>query len=112
MIVFSPDYVGEYVISFIKLSDAWLIFVLSLAIFGDLEASRLLYETWFTVYAQALIRRYVLSCQVPLQENESDCGLFLLHYIRKFVENAPKAMKLCDLEGNWDILGVVNFLSR
>ncbi|KAG0560018.1 hypothetical protein KC19_10G147600 [Ceratodon purpureus] len=43
---------------------------------------------------------------VPLQDNESDCGLFLLHYIRKFVENAPKAMKLSDLEGNWDVLGV------
>lgn len=53
----------------------------------------------------------IISCQVPLQDNESDCGLFLLYYIRKFVENAPKAMKLSDLEGNWDVLGVVSFLS-
>lgn len=50
----------------------------------------------------------VLSVQVPLQENESDCGLFLLHYIRKFVEFAPKTMKVRDLDGNWDDLGVVS----
>lgn len=40
----------------------------------------------------------VRKVQVPLQENESDCGLFLLHYIRKFVESAPIAMKMSDVE--------------
>ncbi|XP_024401364.1 uncharacterized protein [Physcomitrium patens] len=43
---------------------------------------------------------------VPLQENESDCGLFLLHYIQKFAECAPKTMKLVDLEGSWETVGV------
>ncbi|KAG0566225.1 hypothetical protein KC19_7G047300 [Ceratodon purpureus] len=43
---------------------------------------------------------------VPLQDNESDCGLFLLHYIQKFVEHAPKTMKPSDLDGNWEGLGV------
>lgn len=43
---------------------------------------------------------------VPLQENESDCGLFLLHYIRKFVECAPRSLNLSELEGDWDVLGV------
>lgn len=42
----------------------------------------------------------------PLQDNESDCGLFLLHYIQKFVEHAPKAIKPSDLDGNWEVLGV------
>lgn len=43
---------------------------------------------------------------VPLQDNESDCGLFLLHYIQKFVEYAPKTLKSRDLDGNWENLGV------
>lgn len=52
---------------------------------------------------------YLFSCQVPLQDNESDCGLFLLHYIQKFVEHAPKTMKPSDLDGNWEGLGVVSY---
>lgn len=50
---------------------------------------------------------------VPLQENESDCGLFLLHYIRKFVENAPRAMKISDVEDrleDLDVFGLQWFL--
>ncbi len=38
------------------------------------------------------------SCEVPLQNNELDCGLFLLHYIHKFVESAPKTMKASDFD--------------
>jgi Ulp1 family protease len=41
----------------------------------------------------------MLTClQVPLQENESDCGLFLLRYIEKFVEKAPRTLRLSDLD--------------
>ncbi|KAG0591330.1 hypothetical protein KC19_1G167600 [Ceratodon purpureus] len=36
--------------------------------------------------------------QVPLQENGFDCGIFLLYYIKKFVANARKMMKMSDLE--------------
>ncbi|XP_024365872.1 uncharacterized protein [Physcomitrium patens] len=43
---------------------------------------------------------------VPLQENESDCGLFLLHYIRKFVESAPSTMKVSDVEERLEDLGL------
>lgn len=49
--------------------------------------------------------------QVPLQENDSDCGLFLLHYIRKFVESAPKTMKMSDVNRLEDS-GLVSFLSN
>jgi hypothetical protein len=52
---------------------------------------------------------YLLLYQAPLQDNESDCGLFLLHYIQKFVEHAPKAIKPSDLDGNWEVLGVVSY---
>lgn len=52
------------------------------------------------------------SCQVPLQDNESDCGLFLLHYIHKFVESAPKTMKASDLDGDFEDLGVVGFSNQ
>ena len=38
------------------------------------------------------------SCQVLLQNNELHCGLFLLHYIHKFVESAPKTMKASDFD--------------
>lgn len=48
--------------------------------------------------------------QVPLQENVSDCGLFLLHYIRKFVENAPRTIKISDVEDRLEDLDVVSFL--
>lgn len=54
----------------------------------------------------------LLLHQVPLQDNESDCGLFLLHYIQKFVEYAPKTLKSRDLDGNWENLGVVKLLSN
>lgn len=43
---------------------------------------------------------------VPLQENDSDCGLFLLHYIRKFVESAPKTMKMSDVENRLEDIGL------
>ncbi|KAG0590484.1 hypothetical protein KC19_1G103000 [Ceratodon purpureus] len=43
---------------------------------------------------------------VPLQENESDCGLFLLHYIRKFVESAPKKLKMSDVENRLGDIGL------
>ncbi|XP_024527147.1 ubiquitin-like-specific protease 1D [Selaginella moellendorffii] len=34
--------------------------------------------------------------EVPRQENEYDCGLFLLYYIKRFVETAPLPCKLTD----------------
>ncbi|KAH9560680.1 hypothetical protein CY35_06G119500 [Sphagnum magellanicum] len=42
--------------------------------------------------------------QVPLQDNESDCGLFLLHYIELFVKDAPSTFRLCDLDSR-DLFG-------
>lgn len=47
-----------------------------------------------------------------MQDNESDCGLFLLHYIHKFVESAPKTMKASDLDGDFEVLGVVGFSNQ
>ncbi|KAL2645075.1 hypothetical protein R1flu_012662 [Riccia fluitans] len=38
--------------------------------------------------------------QVPQQDNESDCGLFLLHYIHCFLQEAPIHFKSSDLENN------------
>ncbi|KAG6548106.1 hypothetical protein Mapa_010386 [Marchantia paleacea] len=38
--------------------------------------------------------------QVPQQDNESDCGLFLLHYIQCFLQEAPARFKLSDLESS------------
>jgi len=42
--------------------------------------------------------------QVPLQDNESDCGLFLLHYIELFVKDAPSTFRLHDLDSR-DLFG-------
>ena len=44
---------------------------------------------------------------VLLEENDSDCGLFLLYYILKFVKDPPKTINIKDLEGNYMDLGVV-----
>jgi len=33
-----------------------------------------------------------------LQENGSDCGLFLLHYIEKFLEDAPQKLIFQNLD--------------
>lgn len=30
-----------------------------------------------------------IPCQLPQQENSFDCGLFLLHYLELFLEEAP-----------------------
>jgi len=69
-------------------------------------------RTKFAVYMEEVHDQVNITAisayQVPLQENESDCGLFLLHYIRKFVEQAPHKMRYSDLDGNWKDLGVVS----
>lgn len=43
---------------------------------------------------------------VPLQENGSDCGLFLLYYIQKFVERAPGTLKISDVENRLESIGL------
>ena len=45
---------------------------------------------------------------VSLEENGSDCILFLLYYILKFVKDPPKIMNTKDLEGNCMDLDVVS----
>ena len=45
---------------------------------------------------------------VPLQENDSNYGLFLLYYILKFVKDPPKTINKKYLEGNCMDLGVVS----
>ncbi|CAM6110441.1 unnamed protein product [Calypogeia fissa] len=40
----------------------------------------------------------VKKIPVPQQENESDCGLFLLHYIERFIKEAPSSFKLSDVD--------------
>jgi len=59
--------------------------------FGDDESI----HTLQTLTAEKIAAKKV---QVPLQENESDCGLFLLRYIEKFVEKAPRTLRLSDLD--------------
>ena len=36
--------------------------------------------------------------QVPLQENNSDCGIFWLHYIEKILEDAPEKLIFQNLD--------------
>ncbi|KAG0577287.1 hypothetical protein KC19_5G145300 [Ceratodon purpureus] len=79
---------------------------------------RYLVAEWKDTFGEAQMKGndsiHTLTCNVipgkkvpvPLQENESDCGLFILHYIRKFVENAPKTMKISDVEDRLEDLGV------
>lgn len=35
--------------------------------------------------------------QVPQQKNDFDCGLFVLFFIQRFIEDAPQRLKLQDL---------------
>ena len=35
--------------------------------------------------------------QVPQQKNEYDCGLFVLYFIQRFIEEAPERLKKKDL---------------
>lgn len=39
----------------------------------------------------------VLLDQVPQQKNEYDCGLFVLYFIKRFMEEAPERLKKKDL---------------
>lgn len=39
-----------------------------------------------------------LHHQVPQQKNDYDCGLFVLFFIRRFIEDAPQRLKKKDLE--------------
>lgn len=69
----------------------------------------------FPTIWHAMLRNRLIQMgwsQVPLQENDSDCGLFLLHYIRKFVESAPKTMKMSDVENRLEDIGLVSCLSN
>jgi hypothetical protein len=40
---------------------------------------------------------FALSLQVPQQKNEYDCGLFVLYFIQRFMEEAPERLKKKDL---------------
>ncbi|MCI33903.1 ubiquitin-like-specific protease 1D-like, partial [Trifolium medium] len=40
---------------------------------------------------------FVLLLQVPQQKNEYDCGLFVLYFIERFMEEAPERLKKKDL---------------
>lgn len=39
--------------------------------------------------------------QVPQQKNEYDCGLFVLYFIKRFMEEAPERLKKKDLDMVW-----------
>lgn len=47
---------------------------------------------------------YISSCciytlhQVPQQKNDYDCGLFVLYFIERFMEEAPERLKMKDLD--------------
>lgn len=43
------------------------------------------------------INYYVEHHQVPQQKNDYDCGLFVLFFIRRFIEDAPQRLKKKDL---------------
>lgn len=34
----------------------------------------------------------ILNRQVPRQQNEYDCGIFMLYYIDKFIQQAPERL--------------------
>ena len=36
--------------------------------------------------------------QVPQQKNDYDCGLFVLYFIERFIEEAPDRLKRKDLD--------------
>ena len=36
--------------------------------------------------------------QVPQQKNDCDCGLFVLYFIERFIEEAPDRLKRKDLD--------------
>ncbi|KAJ4830034.1 Ubiquitin-like-specific protease 1C [Turnera subulata] len=38
------------------------------------------------------------SLQVPQQKNDYDCGLFVLYFMERFIEEAPQRLKKRDLE--------------
>lgn len=39
----------------------------------------------------------VVSLQVPQQKNDYDCGLFVLYFMERFIEEAPARLKKKDL---------------
>jgi hypothetical protein len=44
-----------------------------------------------------------LCVQVPLQQNDFDCGLFLLHSLETFVTTAPATFRLADLSSTLQV---------
>lgn len=47
--------------------------------------------------------------QVPQQKNEYDCGLFVLYFMQRFIEEAPERLKKQDLE--MVLLSILLFIS-
>ncbi|KAH0877126.1 LOW QUALITY PROTEIN: hypothetical protein HID58_064520 [Brassica napus] len=61
--------------------------------FEPKEASALRIKIW-----NKLIELFLESNQtVPQQKNDFDCGLFVLFFIQRFIEDAPKRLKLQEL---------------
>ncbi|KAK8958160.1 Ubiquitin-like-specific protease 1C [Platanthera guangdongensis] len=50
---------------------------------------------WLTLGALTLGKMHFLH--VPQQKNEYDCGIFVLYFIERFLEEAPQRMRKHDL---------------
>lgn len=44
-----------------------------------------------------ILAPFTFCCQVPQQENDYDCGLFVLFYMQRFIDEAPKRLQKKDL---------------
>ena len=48
----------------------------------------------------------MLLLQVPQQKNEYDCGLFVLYFIERFIEEAPERLQKKDLTNNQRVIHI------
>ncbi|GKV14504.1 hypothetical protein SLEP1_g25368 [Rubroshorea leprosula] len=49
------------------------------------------------VWSQLPSRINEKKIQVPQQKNDSDCGLFVLYFMKRFIEEAPERLRKRDL---------------
>jgi len=57
--------------------------------------------------------KLTLCCQVPQQENDYDCGLFVLYYMQRFIQEAPKRLQKKDLSMvSHDFITASHFICR
>jgi Ulp1 family protease len=55
----------------------------------------------------------VLCRQVPQQENDYDCGLFVLYYMQRFIQEMPERLQKKDLPmASDDFITVSPFVCR